>query len=404
MEGIKESRTFLRNSNFKKEVYGLKQLALFDTKSLKHAYSLVNSLPDYAQTPLIQMPRLSELLDIGSLHCKYEGDRFGGSSFKSLGLSNAVIVAVERILTNTFGLKVEIADLIAGKYKSETSSMTFAAATSGNHGYALAWISGQLGAKCKIYCATDVSRNRISRIQGLGAEVISVEGSFDRAVELCNQQSQLHGDIVISNVIQEGFEDVPKLIMNGYGIIAKEISMQLGDAFPTHIFVGGGGGRLAASIAAFYSIETKFGSPKIIVVEPDKSDCIFQSIKNSALSTSSEQGDSFMTGLVVNKPSPIAWDILENNAFASITISDAAALEVLRAVNAGTYGDRPLTIGETGIAALAGLVLASRSSAIRSELEITKESNIVVIACEGVIDQDLLDALLAQPESEMESL
>ena len=394
----------MRNSNFKKEVYGLKQLALLDTNSFNHAYSLVNSLPDYAETPLIQMPRLSELLDIGSLYCKYEGDRFGGSSFKSLGLSSAVIVAVERILTSTYELKVEIADLIAGKYKIETSSITFAAATSGNHGYALAWISSQLGAKCKIYCATDVSKNRIARIESMGAEVISVEGSFDRAVELCNEQSQLHGDIVISNVVQEGFEDVPKLIMNGYGIIAKEISIQLGDAFPTHIFVGGGGGRLAASIAAFYSIETKFGSPKIIVVEPDKSDCIFQSIKSGALSTSSAQGDSFMTGLVVKKPSPIAWDILENTAFASITISDAAALEVLRAVNAGTYGDQPIAIGETGIAAMAGLVLASRSSAIRSELEITKESNIVVIACEGVIDQDLLDALLAKPESEMESL
>ena len=404
MESAKESRTFLKNSNFKKDVYGLKQLALLDTNSFNHAYSLVNSLPDYAHTPLIQMPRLSELLNIGNLHCKYEGDRFGGASFKSLGLSNAVIVAVERILKSTYELKVEITDLIARKYKSEISSMTFAAATSGNHGYALAWISSQFGAKCKIYCATDVSRNRISRIQSLGAEVISVAGSFDRAVELCNQQSQLHGDTVISNAVQEGFEDVPKLIMNGYGIIAKEISMQLGDAFPTHIFVGGGGGRLAASIAAFYSIETQFGSPKIVVVEPDKSDCIFQSIKNGALSTSSAQGDSFMTGLVVSKPSPIAWDILENTAFASITISDAVALEVLRAVNAGTYGDQPIAIGETGIAAMAGLVLASCSSAIRSELEITKESNIVVIACEGVIDQDLLDALLAKPESEMDSL
>ncbi len=404
MKNIDDFPCILRNLSYKKEIYGPSQVALFDTKSFNSAYSVVTSLPDYAETPLIQLPRLAEILGISSLHCKYEGDRFGGSSFKSLGLSSAVIVAVERILTNTFGLKVEIADLIAGKYKNETSSMTFAAATSGNHGYALAWISGQLGAKCKIYCAADVSRNRISRIQSLGAEVISVEGSFDRAVELCNQQSQLHGDIVISNVVQEGFEDVPKLIMNGYGIIAKEISMQLGDAFPTHIFVGGGGGRLAASIAAFYSIETKFGSPKIIVVEPDKSDCIFQSIKSGALSTSSAQGDSFMTGLVVNKPSPIAWDILENNAFASITISDAAALKVLRAVNAGTYGDRPIAIGETGVAAMASLVLASRSSAIRSELEITKESNIVVIACEGVIDQDLLDALLANPESELESL
>lgn len=404
MEDVKELPTFLTNSNFKNELYGLKQLSLFDAKSINHAYSVVNSLPDYLETPLIQMQRLSEILCVGSLHCKYEGERFGGSSFKSLGLSNAVMVAVERILKNTFELKLSVGDLIAGKFKTQTSSITFSAATSGNHGYALAWISRELGAKCKIYCATDVSNNRISRIRSLGAEVICVDGSFDRAVELCNEQSQLHGDIVISNVVQKGFEDIPKLIMNGYGIIAKEFSRQLGDITPTHIFVGGGGGRLAASIAAFYSIETRFGSPRVVVVEPENSDCIFQSLKNSALSTSSSEEGSIMTGLVVRKPSPIAWNILENNAFASMTISDADALEVLQAVNAGSYGDHSIAIGETGIAAMAGLVMASRSSFIRAELELNQDSNVVVIACEGVTDQDLLDALLDGTKRELGSL
>ena len=111
-----------------------------------------------------------------------------------------------------------------------------------------------------------------------------------------------------------------------------------------------------------------------------------------------------MTGLLVKKPSPIAWDILENNAFASMTIPDAAALEVLRAVNAGSYGDPPIAIGETGIAAMAGLVLASQSSFIRTELELNEDSNIVVIACEGVIDQDLLDELLDDSKREMGAL
>lgn len=357
----------------------------------------MNSLPDYAKTPLIQLPHLAEILGISSLHCKYEGDRFGGSSFKALGLSSAVIVAIARILTKQLGVPVEVSDLVAGKFKDKTSSITFSAASSGNHGYALAWISTQLGAKCKIYLPKDVSNNRKLRIQSLGAEVISVEGKFDVAVELCTLQSQFHGDVVISNLVQEGFEDIPKLIMNGYGIIAKEISDQLTGINPTHIFVGGGGGRLAASITAFYSIENRFGSPKIVVVEPENSDCIFQSLKNGELSVSSSEAGSIMTGLVVRKPSPIAWAILENNAFASMTISDAATLEVLQAVTAGSYGDQPLAIGETGIAAMAGLVLASRSSAIRSELEINEESNIVVVACEGVIDQDLLDTLLAEP-------
>lgn len=397
MENIKELPTFLKNSNFKKESYSLKQLSLLDAKSFNQAYSLVNSLPDYAKTPLIQLPHLAEILGISSLHCKYEGDRFGGSSFKALGLSSAVIVAIARILTKQLGVPVEVSDLVAGKFKDKTSSITFSAASSGNHGYALAWISTQLGAKCKIYLPKDVSNNRKLRIQSLGAEVISVEGKFDVAVELCTLQSQFHGDVVISNLVQEGFEDIPKLIMNGYGIIAKEISDQLTGINPTHIFVGGGGGRLAASITAFYSIENRFGSPKIVVVEPENSDCIFQSLKNGELSVSSSEAGSIMTGLVVRKPSPIAWAILENNAFASMTISDAATLEVLQAVTAGSYGDQPLAIGETGIAAMAGLVLASRSSAIRSELEINEESNIVVVACEGVIDQDLLDTLLAEP-------
>lgn len=389
----------MRNPSYKKEIYGPSQVALFDTKSFNSAYSVVTSLPDYAETPLIQFPRLAAILGISSLHCKYEGERFGGSSFKALGLSSAVIVAVARILNKRLGVPVEVRDLVAGKFKDKTSSITFSAASSGNHGYALAWISKQLGANCKIYLPKDVSNNRKLRIQSLGAEVISVEGKFDFAVELCTQQSQVHGDVVISNLVQDGFEDIPKLIMNGYGIIAKEISDQLTGINPTHIFVGGGGGRFAASIAAFYSIETRFGSPKIVVVEPEESDGIFQSVKNGSLSVSSSDGGSIMTGLVVKKPSPIAWEILKHNAFASITISDAMALEVLKAVCGGSYGDPPIAIGETGIAAIAGLVSVARSTLMRNELEINEDSNIVVVACEGVIDQDLLDALLTEPRN-----
>jgi len=396
MATTKEFDVFHKNLGFKSGFYSLNQRSLFDLRSIKDAFSVVSSLPDYSETPLIQMTGMAKTLGIATLHCKYEGERFGGSSFKSLGLSNAVINSVALVISKSLNFNIEVADLINGKFKENTKSLTFSAATSGNHGYALAWISRQLGAKAKIYVPGDVSKNRISRILSLGAEVIVVEGNFDDAVEACNLQSHAHGDVVISNEVQEGFEQVPKQIMNGYGIIAKEISTQLTGITPTHIFVGGGGGRLAASIAAFYSIESRFGSPKIVVVEPEKSDCIFQSLRNRNLSVSSSDADSIMTGLVVKKPSPIAWEILEHNAFASIRISDVTAIEVLTGINKGLYGDRPIAVGETGIAAMAGLVLAARSTLIRSELEIDDESNIVAIACEGVIDQDLLDFLLAE--------
>jgi len=390
---------FIKNPRYKTEKYGPAQLSLFDSNSIKAASSIVSSIPDYSFTRLIEMPISAKVFGVGNLYCKFEGDRFGGSSFKTLGLSNAVITAMRRLLSDTPGLDIQISDLIDGKFRDKTKSITLSAATSGNHGYALAWVSKLLGAECKIYCSEGVSKNRTDRISAIGAEVIIVNGSFNEAVDLCNTQSHKFGYIVVSNAVQENFEDIPKLIMNGYGIIAKEISEQLTRVVPTHIFVGGGGGRLAASIAAYYSVETRFGSPKIIVVEPTASDCIFQSLTNGILSTSSSQGNSFMTGLVVKKPSPIAWEILEHNAFASMVISDEIALEVLRGVSVGIFGDPPIMIGETGIAAMAGFISASRSSLMRAELEISMDSNIVVVACEGVIDRELLDSLLIESNS-----
>ena len=390
---------FIKNPRYKTEKYGPAQLSLFDSNSIKAASSIVSSIPDYSFTRLIEMPISAKVFGVGNLYCKFEGDRFGGSSFKTLGLSNAVITAMRRLLSDTPGLDIQISDLIDGKFRDKTKSITLSAATSGNHGYALAWVSKLLGAECKIYCAEGVSKNRTDRISALGAEVIIVNGSFNEAVDLCNTQSHNFGYIVVSNAVQENFEDIPKLIMNGYGIIAKEISEQLTRVVPTHIFVGGGGGRLAASIAAYYSVETRFGSPKIIVVEPTASDCIFQSLTNGILSTSSSQGNSIMTGLVVKKPSPLAWEILEHNAFASMVISDEIALEVLRGVSVGIFGDPPIMIGETGIAAMAGFISASRSSLMRAELEISMDSNIVVVACEGVIDRELLDSLLIESNS-----
>jgi len=39
------------------------------------------------------------------------------------------------------------------------------------------------------------------------------------------------------------------------------------------------------------------------------------------------------------------------------------------------------------------------SSLMRAELEISMDSNIVVVACEGVIDRELLDSLLIESNS-----
>ena len=165
METAEESDLFLKNPGFKNDFYGSHQRSLFDLSSFNEAFSVVSSLPDYSETPLIKMSGTAKTLGIATLHCKYEGERFGGASFKSLGLSNAIISSVALIISKSLKFNIDVADLINGKFKDKTKSLTFSAATSGNHGYALAWISRQLGAKAKIYVPVDISKIKRNKIE-----------------------------------------------------------------------------------------------------------------------------------------------------------------------------------------------------------------------------------------------
>lgn len=387
-------RNFTLNANYKRSAYGKEQLALCDQVSLDKAYSTIIQLPDYNVTPVIEMPKTAQFFGIKNLYCKFEGERFGGGSFKPLGVSYALLSIVKRILDQDTLLDVSFSDLISKKFKKELAYKTFTAATSGNHGFALAWTARLLGVKCKVYCPDNTSIQRVTRMKTLGAEVILVAGGFDNAVHLCIEESQEFGYIVVSGFRQKDFDDIPALIMNGYGILAKEMQEQIPEKHISHIFVGGGGGRLAASVAALSALQRKSPYSKIIVVEPETSDCIFKSLASGRLSQSTEVSNSFMTGLVVKEPSPIAWSILSIEAFAALRLSDEFVLKVLKDVNVGLHGDVPIPIGETGIAAMAGFIFAVTNVSVQEALQLNEQSVVAVIACEGIIDRDLFTSLI----------
>jgi threonine dehydratase len=103
---------------------------------------------------------------------------------------------------------------------------------------------------------------------------------------------------------------------------------------------------------------------------------------------------SVMDGLVVDTVSPVAWPILRDTLDAGLAIADDAAVATLRDAARGRHGDAPLEIGETGIAALAGAVVAASVADLRRALGITAESRLLAIACEGVTDRAVFAALV----------
>jgi diaminopropionate ammonia-lyase len=70
------------------------------------------------------------------------------------------------------------------------------------------------------------------------------------------------------------------------------------------------------------------------------------------------------------------------------------AIDVLRAAARDGWGDGGLEIGETGIAALAGLVAASGDAGVRAALGLRPDSRVVAIACEGVTDPEVFARLV----------
>lgn len=115
-----------------------------------------------------------------------------------------------------------------------------------------------------------------------------------------------------------------------------------------------------------------------------------------------------MDGLVVESASPQAWEILRAGAFAFLAIPDEAAVDAMRQAAAGVGGDPPLVIGETGVAAWAGLLATMRDEELKQQLGIDASSRVVVIATEGATDPEVYlnlvgrtpEAVLAQEDSE----
>ena len=341
------------------------------------ARTTITSWPGYAPTPLVPLPCLAAALGVEEVTVKMEGARFEVGSFKALGPPYALSRAIAR------------------RNAPSGVGFTAIAATSGNHGRALAWGAAHLGAASRIFMPAHTSAGRGDAIARFGAEVVRVPGNFDAALDAAIADAACSDrHLLIADVAMDGSTDVARDTLAGYAVLADELMRTPEAAGITHLFVAAGNGTLAAASCARLWQLCGTGRPWIVSAEPRCSDCLRRSLDADEPVTLAEAGNSVMDGLVVGTPSRVAWPILREGIDAAVTVSDDSAIGTLRALAAGAHGDAPLQIGETGIAAIAALIDAARSPAVRRALGITPESRLSAIACEGVTDPDVFAALL----------
>lgn len=335
-------------------------------------------------TPLYDLPDLARALGVGRIAVKDESVRSLVGSFKALGAP----IALARLLVRRFaGRQLTAAGLFAGTCRQLAGTVTVISATDGNHGRALAAAARDIGCPCVIVLHGGVSREREEAIAAYGARIIRIIGNYDDSVAEAARLAAEHGWQVVSDTSYDGYEEVPRDVMQGYAVIAAEVTEQSesqpADPAFSHVLLQGGVGGFAAGVASYLWHYHGKHRPQLLVVEPREADCLFQSCLAGKPARASGTTDSLMAGLACGECSPLAWQFLQPTVDHFLAIGDQHVAGAMRLLALGSGRDIPIVAGESGAAGLAGLLTLTDQPSWRRATLLDRRSRVLLINTEG---------------------
>lgn len=351
------------------------------------AFEEITTWENYAPTPLYRLTDLANKIGIADIMYKDESPRFGLQSFKALGGAYAGLRVIQRELTRQLNRDVSVAEIRSGALAEHIGRITLTSATDGNHGRSLAWGAQLFGAPCRIYIHEFVSENRAQAMRDYGAEVIRISADYDESVRVTRRESDENGWFVVSDTSWDGYTQAPTDVMSEYGVMVDEISVDLSES-PTHLFIQGGVGGLAAAVTA--RMRQKFGNAtRIVMVEPALAACLYESGKSGVATTVTVHEETIMAGLSCGEPSALAWEILNEEVSDFLTIPESVVGPAMRLTANPPGNDPVITAGESAICGLAALIMASLTPAMKKQLGLDQHSRVLLIGSEGITDREV---------------
>ena len=341
-------------------------------EDIDDAYTKISNWKGYSPTPLVELNKLSKELNLNKIFYKDESKRFDLKSFKALGGA----YAVEKV---TKGNK----DIVV------------ATATAGNHGRSVAWGAKRLGLKCKIFISEYVTDARGKVMSDLGADVIKVKGNYESSLIECIKQSTKNNWQIIQDVAWKEYITVPKYTMAGYAVMMKEIVDQLDHNKISHIIlqagVGGMAGAMIAGIARYFK-----NIPITVVVEPDSAACVLESIRTGKIEKIDIIRESLMGGMSCGEVSLVPWEILKNSVKYCISLPDDDIAKTMKLLGNANFSDEKIIAGENSTPGVISLISSCENEKIKEKMQLNKNSNVLLIGCEGDTDKEMYQKLINQ--------
>lgn len=365
--------------------------ALFGKAQAEAVRSYHASFPGYKATDLKKLDRLAEYLGVESVYVKDESSRFGLNAFKGLGGS----YCIGKYIAEKAGIpeaELSFEKLKSAEIREITKDLTFVTATDGNHGRGIAWTCHELGLKAVVYMPKGSAPERLENIRKLGATAEITEFNYDDTVRFAAECEKKYGWVLVQDTAWEGYEKIPTWIMQGYTTMALEAAEQLNAVALTHIFLQAGVGAMSGAIAGFFADYYKEKKPVIIIVEPNKADCIFRTANAADGKIHCVTGDmnTIMAGLACGEPCTVGWDMLHRYAEHFVSVPDYVAAKGMRVLGNPIGDDARVISGESGAATLgfaAELMSNASLEELRKQIGLGKNSRILCISTEGDTDQ-----------------
>lgn len=370
-------------------------ISAFSVEEAAKARAFHKTFPQYKETPLVSLQQLAKTLRVKSIYLKDESKRFGLNAFKVLGASYAIANEIARRTGKPLE-ELSAEKIRSAEIKKAIGEITFVSATDGNHGRGVAWTAKQLRQKAVIYMPKGSALERLENICAEGAEAEITDLNYDDAVRLAQKMAEEKGWIMVQDTAWEGYEDIPLWIMQGYTTMGHEMLEQLPEK-PTHIFLQAGVGSMAGAMTGFFSNVYPEEKPTIVIVEPTKADCLFQTAKadDGKLHFVTGEMHTIMAGLACGEPCTIGWQVLQGYADAFIRCPEYIAADGMRILAAPKHdvdaADAPVVAGESGAAAfgcMANILCDERLAEWKKALKLDENSRILCISTEGDTDRE----------------
>ena len=171
-----------------------------------------------------------------------------------------------------------------------------------------------------------------------------------------------------------------------------EAVKQLQGLKPTHVFLQAGVGAMSGAVTGFFVDVYKEACPIIVIVEPNKADCIYRTAEaaDGKLHAVTGNIDTIMAGLACGEPCTIGWNILSQYADHFVSVPDYVAAKGMRILG-NPIGDDPKVIsGESGASTLGFIAEVMQNQSLdwlKHVLKLNCDSRILCISTEGDTDQ-----------------